>query len=133
MATLLCGSDTMDAYYWHVEILHSSAMMWTIAAAGWIIATYGPITIAAWFWRLAKRFRAPWVLHLLFLLCAVMTLSTGVSLMFLAGGNTSSDHQTGEAVMTAAPLFVAAVDGYFAALIHRQISAATKRRAAYRS
>jgi hypothetical protein len=71
------------------------------------------------------------VLHLLFLLCAVITLSTGVSLMLFAGGNMSSDHQTGEAVMTAALLFVVAVGGYFAALIYRQVSAlAIKRRAA---
>ncbi|HEY5722225.1 MAG TPA: hypothetical protein VIT45_07870 [Allosphingosinicella sp.] len=130
VATLICRSDTMNAYYWHLEILHSSAMTWTIAVAGWIIATYGPIAIAAWFWRLAKRVRAPWVLHVLFLVCAVITLSTGVSLMLLAGGDTSSDHQTGEAVMTPALLFVVAVGAYFAALIWRQISAAIKRRAA---
>ena len=34
---------------------------------GWMVATFGPIGLALVFWRLAKRFRGRWILHLLFL------------------------------------------------------------------
>ena len=120
VATFVFRPETMNAYYWNVEILHLSAKMWTIVAAGWIIATYGPITIAAWFWRLMKRIRAPWVLHLLVLPCAVITLWTGASLMFFASEDSGSDHLEGVPVATAALLFGVAVGGYFAALAWRR-------------
>lgn len=96
--------------------------MVSIGIAGWAIASYGPIAIAVLFWRWAKRVRSPWIVHLLFLPCAIALLATGDTLMLLVIEDPDFEATIGAPEMAATLLFLVAVGGYLAALIARRVS-----------
>jgi hypothetical protein len=123
--TLLCARGQLRIAHFYLDPLHFSGkkLSATVAiwAAGWVIATYGPMAIAACFWRWTKRARAAWIFHILLLPCAVVTWNAGQSIMLLVIKDPDFDGTLGGPVMPAALLLLVAVGGYFAALISRQI------------
>jgi len=84
---------------------------------GWVVASYGPLCIAAAFWRLSKRVRYPWLLHLLFVPGALLTLRAGESLMPSVIQDPDFDSTIGAPVMAAIFCSFAAVIIYFGAVI----------------
>jgi hypothetical protein len=112
--------DAADAYTLLRPLSGAKQML---GLAGWFVATFGPIGVAVCFWRLAKRVRAPWVVHLLFLPCAVALLWVGQHLILFAIDYQDFDHTLGGPVLQAALLFPVASILYFAALIYRGLRA----------
>src|SRR3954470_11542760 len=84
---------------------------------GWFVATFGPIGAAVGFWRLAKRVRASWLLHLLFVPCAFALLLAGQAPMLFVIGEPDFDSAIGGPVLQAGLLFAIAVAVYLAALV----------------
>jgi hypothetical protein len=119
--TLLSASEMFAIADLYIEVQHLSAAMTMIGVTGWLIATYGPISVAAGFWRSAKRHRAPWVLHILLLPCAFITLLIGESLLLYAIQHPDFGAMIGAPVAPALVLFVVSVGGYFAALVWTQV------------
>ncbi|HEY0026832.1 MAG TPA: hypothetical protein VGC35_03085 [Allosphingosinicella sp.] len=119
VSTILCIEAALHAAdaYTHFRPISGAKQM--LGVIGWIIATFGPIGVAVCFWRLAKRVRAPWVVHLLFLPCAYALLMAGVYLMLFVIGDPDFDSTLGGPVMQAALLFAAASVLYFGAAIYR--------------
>lgn len=122
VTTLLFARGTFFIAQFYIEYLSIAGTTLLIGVAGWLIATYGPIATAVWFWRWAKGHRSPWVLHLLFLPCAGLLLWAGESLMLFVIDQPDFDAMLGGPANQATLLFVIAAGGYFAALLSRQIS-----------
>ncbi|MES2441600.1 MAG: hypothetical protein V4574_02120 [Pseudomonadota bacterium] len=122
LVMVLCLGATLSAVDIYIVRAH---LPWTMAAAGvagWILASLGPITIAALFWRWAKRVRWSWVLHLLFLPCAGIACWNGQSLMLFVMGEPDFDATIGAPVMPSFLLMAIAVAGYAVALFSRLVS-----------
>ena len=120
ITTLLCIRGSVDAAYAYTSTRPISATGSMIGLAGWLIATYGPISIAVWFWRWAKQVRASWVPHLLFLPCAAGIFRAGEALMLFVIGDPDFDATLGGPVIPAYLLFIAAAGGYLAALVSKR-------------
>jgi len=125
--TLLCASMTMaavDVYIVHDKMPPQGQV---IAAAGWILFTFGPIALAALFWRWAKSARFPWLLHLLLLPCMIVAFRIGDALMVSVlkyPSDADFDSTIGAPIMTGIFLFPVAFVGYGVALIWPRIKAA---------
>jgi hypothetical protein len=119
--TLLCARGQMRIMHFYMQMDHLPKTIIPTWATGWVIATYGPMAIAAWIWRWAKRTRAPWLLHLLFLPCAIIALNVGESVMVSTIREPDFDGTLGGPMAPAILLFFIAVGGYFSGLILRQI------------
>ena len=94
-----------------------------IGITGWIIATFGPITIAAWFWRRSKQAQAPWILHHTLLPLAAITFHAGGSILLFALGQPDFDAMLGAPINPAILIFVIAIGSYALALISTKIRA----------
>ena len=84
---------------------------WPLTLAGWAILTFGPLTLSVSCWLLAKRVRARWVLHLLFIPCAIALMISGHVLLVRASG-LISDGPLGSLVFAGALLLI------FTVLVH---------------
>ena len=87
-----------------------------LGVLGWLVATFGPIVLAAIFWRLANGSRAAWLLHLLFLPCAYALLRAGAGVMLFVIGDFDFDSTLGGPVLQAGLLFMIASAAYFVAV-----------------
>lgn len=87
------------------------------AVAGWALATYGPILVAALFWNLAKRFPVLWILHVLLPLCLYRLLFAGNALMLSALEVGDFDATMGGPIMPAFFVIIVTLVVYFSALI----------------
>ena len=119
VSTFLCLQSALDAADAYTLFQPLSVAKQVLGVAGWFVATFGPIGVAVCFWRLAKRVRAPWIVHLLFLPCAYALLMGGGYLMLFVIGDPDFDATLGGPVMQAALLFAVALVLYFAAVIYR--------------
>lgn len=111
------GLVTLAGIYGDTRSISGSG--WTIWIAGWVIAAYGPLAIAIWFWRWAKRVRTPWVLHLLFLPCAFLPLQAGLSMILFVIDDPDFDSMMGGPVIPAMLFFLVSVGEYFGAVTSR--------------
>jgi hypothetical protein len=87
-----------------------------VAAAGWVIATYGPVLAATLFWRLAKRFPMPWFVHVLLLPSFYALLAAGNLLMLSTLDVPDFDNTLGAPIMPALFVAIATMLVYFSAL-----------------
>ena len=118
LVTLLSNFGTgghVNTYY-RGQMDDDGLMMWI---AGWIVATYGPIATAACFWRWSRRFGAGWILHLLFLPCAIILFNVGEGVMLSVIQDPDFDATIGGPILPATFLLSVAVGMYLAALIAR--------------
>ncbi|HEX5184206.1 MAG TPA: hypothetical protein VFW19_13795 [Allosphingosinicella sp.] len=127
VVTLIFARGQMEIARLYIQMDHLSDRIIPTWTAGWLIATYGPIAVAAWFWRRAKRARAPWVLHILFLPGAIILLNAGESIMLSTIPDPDFDATLGGPMMPAVLLFLIAVGGYACALVSRRIRSAGDR------
>jgi len=122
-ATLLCARETMNSGIFYVEAYSLTRAASAIGILGWILASYGPIALAALPWRWSKRCRLDWVLHLLFLPGAILIFWAGNFLMLHVIGAPDFDASIGGPVILGILLLLAAVGGYlFAAIVHASTS-----------
>lgn len=95
---------------------------WLVAAAGWIIATYGPVLVAISLWRSAKYCRNPWALHLLLLPILYVMLVAGSRLILTTLYVPDFDATLGAPILPAFVSIVATVTIYFFALVAEGVS-----------
>jgi hypothetical protein len=95
-----------------------------IGAAGWAIATYGPIGVAVLFWHGGKRVPAPWswMLHILFIPCAWGLFVAGESMMLSVIRDPDFDAVMGGPEFVPALSLFPVVGSYLAAVIIRHMS-----------
>jgi hypothetical protein len=91
----------------------------SIVAAGWMLATYGPIITAALFWRLAKRSALPWLFHVLLLPMFYGLLLAGNAVMLSMLDVPDFDDTLGAPMMPAFFCTIATAIVYFSALAAR--------------
>lgn len=113
----LCLRAALDASEAYQIARPLTAGMQTLGLLGWAVATFGPMGLAVGFWRLSKRFRARWVIHLLFLPCAIALLQAGAELMLFAIGHRDFDDTLGGPVLQAALMLIAAVAAYLTSVL----------------
>ena len=124
LTTLLCARETLAIGSFYIDFLDLPPSAAATGVAGWLVATYGPIAVAALCWRWAKRVRFPWVPHLLLLPAAVIVFRTGASLLLSVIRQPDFDAMIGAPVFPAILLFVIAIGGYFAAVVATEIGTA---------
>jgi hypothetical protein len=112
------GSRHAHAYYMS-QIEAGGTWIWV---AGWITATYGPLAVAIWFLRSARKTAFPWILHLLFLPSVYILFWAGLAAMLSVIEDPDFDATLSAPVMSAIILLFVAVAGYFAAVIARRCS-----------
>ena len=127
VTTVFFARGTFFIAQFYIDYRSIPAMTLPIGIAGWLIATYGPLATAVWFWRWAKAHHSPGVVHLLFLPCAVSLLWAGERLMLFAIDQPDFDAMLGGPANQAALLFVIAAGAYFAALMSRRISTSSNQ------
>ena len=93
-----------------------------VAIMGWVLASYGPILIAALFWRWADRFSAGWLLHILLVPCLYALLLAGSRLMLSTVNDLDFDNTLGAPIMPGMLCDVAVMAVYFPALAVKQLS-----------
>ena len=79
---------------------HTAGMV-ALGTLGWSIATLGPLTLSMCFWRLAERRQQQWVLHLLFIPCAIALVRIGSSILFYAADVPDGDSIEGYTLVAA--------------------------------
>ncbi len=87
-----------------------------VAIAGWALASYGPIVVAAFFWRGADRFAQGWLLHLLLIPCLYAVFLTGDRVMLNTVNDPDFDSTSGAPIMPAMLCILAVIIVYFLAL-----------------
>ncbi|HEY1607164.1 MAG TPA: hypothetical protein VGF77_16360 [Allosphingosinicella sp.] len=121
VVTLLCARGQVTIAHLYIQMDHLPETIIPIWAAGWAVATYGPIAIAAWFWRWAKRASAPGVLHILFLPCAIILLNMGEMIMLSVIPDPDFDATLSGPMIPAMLLLIVAAGGYFGALVAKRL------------
>lgn len=99
--------------------------MAALAVFGWFIATFGPLALSIWVWRMAPRLDPQWVLHLLFLPFGIAVGRAGASILFFACDVPDGDSIQGHTLLAASCILVLALlihSTAFAALAVRSIS-----------
>ncbi|MCH7861171.1 hypothetical protein ACQKOH_01630 [Sphingomonas sp. NPDC092331] len=115
LATLLFARHAISAA--SLYLAHASPATVAGRIAGELIVTYGPIAVAALFWRWSKRTSMPWLPHLLFLPVALLVLWAGAALLLTLAEASNFDDTIGGPVVAAFLLFLIAIGIYCAALL----------------
>ena len=107
----------------HAAALYTSVKAMTpwekvVGCVGWLVATFGPITVSVIFWRLSKHLQRALVLHLLMLPIAYALTRAGAWLMLYVIGVPDFDDTIGGPIVQAFLLFVVAVIGYYFAVLY---------------
>ncbi|WP_145751438.1 hypothetical protein [Nitrospirillum amazonense] len=89
-------------------------------AAGWALATYGPIVAAVLFWKRAKQSTLPWLFHALLLPVFYCLLLVGSKIMLSMLNVSDFDDSLGAPIMPALFCVMAVTIIYFSALATRQ-------------
>lgn len=126
LVTLLCAGSMAPIFQYYSDTLAPASLMMGIA--GWLIATFGPLLVALWCWRKAKKMHAPWMPHLGMLAGAVVLLETGKSIMLAAMGAPNFDNMLGGPSNPPHFLFLLVIGGYFSGLAYQRISSVSGRR-----
>ncbi|HEX8579260.1 MAG TPA: hypothetical protein VF655_06655 [Allosphingosinicella sp.] len=107
----------LDAASLYASVRPMSARDLVLGCSGWLVATFGPITLAVLFWRWSKGIRRAWTLHLLMLPSALAMLKLGGLLMLSATGAQDFEGTLGGPVFQAGVLLLLAVIGYYSAVV----------------
>jgi hypothetical protein len=106
----------------YASVSPMSARDLVLGCSGWLIATFGPITLTVVFWRWAKGLRKAWTLHLLMLPSALAMLKLGGFLMLSVTETPDFDDTIGGPVIQAIVLLPLAVIGYYSAVVHAAVN-----------
>jgi len=90
---------------------------WLIAAAGWCLATYGPILVTLWLWRLTKMRHISWIIHIALLPSLFALLVVGERIMLSTLYSPDFDSTLGAPIMPALLAVLAAATIYYSALM----------------
>lgn len=93
-----------------------------VAIGGWAIASFGPILVAALFWRWADRKPKGWLLHLLLLPCLYALLLAGWRIMGSTVVDSDFDSTLGAPIMPSLLFSVVVMAVYYSALAAKQMS-----------
>lgn len=115
-------SFAMGPLFRQLYLPRINAWEFPIAIAGWALASCGPILVAALFWRLAGRFSAGWLLHVLLLPCFYALLLAGNWLMLSAVDVPDFDVTMGAPILPAFFCILVITVVYFSALAVKRVS-----------
>lgn len=90
---------------------------WSVALAGWCLATYGPVLLGLCLWRLAKRSRNPWIIHLSLVPSLFALLVAGERIMLSTLYVPDFDSTLGAPIMPALVAVLATATIYYSALM----------------
>lgn len=122
VTTFLFSGAAINAGSLYASVRHMSVGDVALGFSGWLIATFGPMTLTVAFWRWAKALRKAWMLHLLMLPIAVASVKLGTSLMLSVTGTPDFDDTIGGPVIQAMVLLLLAVIGYYSAVTHATLN-----------
>jgi hypothetical protein len=117
VVTPLCATAIASTIEMYVVDGGLAGTALTIGIAGWILANYGAVAVAVGFWRVAKRSRLRWLLHLIALPLAVKTLDLGETMMLSVVPDLDFDGVIGAPLFPGSILLVVVLIGYPAAII----------------
>jgi hypothetical protein len=89
----------------------------TLGVAGWLIATFGPIALSAGVLLVARRLKARWLAHLIFLPAAIVTFREGGTLFFYGAGVSGEGSPEGFALVLAIMFLLLTLVVHTAALV----------------
>jgi hypothetical protein len=118
VTTALFLGAALNAADLYTSVQAMSAWEKAVGCFGWLLATFGPITVSIAFWRWSERLQKAWILHLLMLPLAYALVRSGASLMLVVIGIPDFDDTIGGPVIQASTLFVLAVIGYYSAVLY---------------
>ena len=96
---LLMGREVVDAGLYVLQALPSRRA--SMAAAGWLISTFGPLGLSIGVLVTAQRLQPQWVLHVLFSPCAFALDRAGASILFYAADVPDGDGIEGRTLIAA--------------------------------
>ncbi len=96
---LLIGREVIDAGLYVYQELPSR--MASLAIVGWLISTFGPLALSVGVWGAARRLQPQWVLHVLFIPCAIALERAGASILFYAADVPDGDSIEGRTLIAA--------------------------------
>jgi uncharacterized membrane protein len=104
-----------------------------LGMTGWLVSTLGPIALSVCVLLIARRLKAPWLLHLLFIPAAIAIGKGGGYLFFYGAGVSGENSPEGYALLTAIMLLILTLAVHIAMLVVegfktiRHRASATKR------
>jgi len=96
---LLTGREVIDAGLFVYQGLPSR--MASLAVVGWLISTFGPLALSIGVWGAARWLQRQWVLHLVFIPCAIVLDRAGASILFYAADVPDGDSVEGRTLIAA--------------------------------
>ena len=91
--TLLTAREVIEPSVYLYQ--NHAAPMAALGVLGWFIATLCPLLLSIWFWHLARRSSRQWLLHLIFIPCAVAVYRLGANVLFFAADVPDGDSVEG--------------------------------------
>lgn len=125
---LLSARNSLEPAIWLFEEYAGETI--TLAVAGWLIATLGPLALSVGVWLMARRLKARWLLHLIFIPTAIVIARQGALLFFYGTGSSGDGMPEGFALMMAAMLLTLTLLVHAVALVVEAYRNARTRRAA---
>jgi len=117
LTTALFLRSALNAAEAYTGLRSMSVWEKSLGCLGWLLATFGPITVSLWLWRWSKRLRNAWMLHVLMFPLAYLLVRLGGSLMLSVIDAPDFDDTIGGPILQAGSLFVLAVIGYYSAVL----------------
>lgn len=108
----LMGSAFVRGRVYELYFVQLSIQQWFVAAAGWCIATYGPVLAAMILWKSATRSRIPRLRHLLLLPTHYGLLVVGNKLMLSTQYLPDFDSTMGAPIMPALLTIIMTISVY---------------------
>lgn len=98
-----------------------------LGVAGWLISTFGPIALSVSVWLMARRLKARWLVHLIFIPAAIVIFRGGSSLFFYAAGVSGDSTLGGYALLAAGAFLLLTVFVHAAAFLVEGLKKTTHR------
>jgi hypothetical protein len=112
---LLFGRMALDGCVYLYEEVAGGQV--ALAVTGWLISTLGPIALSVCVWLVARRLKARWLVHLVFIPTSVVIFREGASLFFYGARVSGENSPEGYALLMASAFMLLTVLVHTAALI----------------
>ncbi len=113
--TLLLARESLEpsVYLFKEHHAHNIAL----GVTGLLISTFGPVTLSVCIWLMARRLKARWLVHLIFIPTAIVICREGASLFFDGAGVSGENSPEGHSLFAAGAFLFLTLLVHAAALI----------------
>ncbi len=98
-----------------------------LAVTGWLTTTFGPIALSICVWLAARRLKAQWLLHLIFIPAAIILFRQGSRLFFYGAKASGDNSPEGYALFMAAAFLLLMILAHTAAIVAQGYRMITQR------